>query len=128
MSITRALEDKKKFTMTKLKPRLHFYTLSLSLTLNNAFTFLGSDDYLGTLNPKLLGTRCKFSKRICPILQNKKIKRTSSHNRFLFIWELEVGSPSGFHNQPCQPVLTVRTGLRTGLRTRSGFENSPTLV
>jgi hypothetical protein len=34
--------------------------------------------------------------------------------------EPEVGSPSSFHNQPCQLVLTVRTGSR--------FENHPTLV
>jgi len=55
-----------------MKHGLHFYTFSLSLTLNNTFASVGSNGYLGTLNLKLLGIRCKFSKRTCSILQNKK--------------------------------------------------------
>jgi hypothetical protein len=105
--------------MTKNEAWAHFYTLSLSLTLNGTSTSLGNNNYLGTLNPKLARTGWKFSKKTCPVLQNK-----NKENRFSFMWEPEVGSPCSFHNQPCQPVLTLRTGLRTGSR----FENSPTLV
>jgi hypothetical protein len=63
MSITRALEDHKKShcdenepeteVVVKMKPGLHFHTLSLSLTLNNAFASLGDCNFLRTLNPKL---------------------------------------------------------------------------
>jgi hypothetical protein len=70
MNITRALEDPKKVTMNKNEAYAHFYTLSLSLTLNSASTSLGHDDCLGTLNPKLPRTGWKFSKRSCPVFQN----------------------------------------------------------
>jgi len=36
-----------------MKLGLHFYTLSLSLTLNNTFASLGTGNYLGTLKLKL---------------------------------------------------------------------------
>ncbi len=55
-----------------MKHGLHFYTRSLSLTLNNTFASLGNDNYLGTPNPKLLKTGCKFFKKTCLVLQNKK--------------------------------------------------------
>jgi hypothetical protein len=53
MSITRALEDKKKSLWPKMKLGLHFYTLFLSLTLNSTSTSLDDNDCLGTLNLKL---------------------------------------------------------------------------
>jgi hypothetical protein len=56
----------------KMKHGLHFYTCSLSLTLNSAFTSLSGGlggDCLGTLNPKLLRIRCKFFEKTYPVLQ-----------------------------------------------------------
>jgi hypothetical protein len=83
-----------------MKHGFHYYTCFLSPTLNNTSTSLGGDDYLGTLNPKLSRTKCKFSEGTCLILQNKKIK--NKENRFSFMWKPEVNSPSDSHNQPCQ--------------------------
>ncbi len=53
---------------------LHFYTRSLSLTLNNTFASLGDNGCLGTLNPKLLKTSRKLSERTRLVLQNKNKK------------------------------------------------------
>jgi len=86
MNLTRALEDpKKEVIVTKNEAWASFYTLFLSLTLNNASASLGGNGCLRTLNPKLPRTRCKFFERTCPVLQKNKIKRTGFHNWFLFM-------------------------------------------
>jgi hypothetical protein len=72
MSITRALEDKKKVSMTKNEAWVSFLYTFFIPNLNNAFASLGDDDYLGTLNPKLSKIKCKFFEKTCPIFQNKK--------------------------------------------------------
>jgi hypothetical protein len=109
-----------------MKHGLHFYTCSLSLSLNNASTSLSNDGYLGTLNLKLPRTRCKFWENLSN--STKKKMKIGSHNQFLFMWKPKVGFPSDFHNQPCQLVFTVRIGLRTRLTIWSRFENCPTMV
>jgi hypothetical protein len=64
--------QKKSLCDQKMEHGLHFYTHSLSLTLNNAFASLGGGGYLGILKPKLSRVRFKFSERTCLIFQNKK--------------------------------------------------------
>ncbi len=64
-----------------MKLGVHFYALSLSLTLNNTSTSLGGYDYLETLNPTLLRFKCKFFKKNLPNFPKLlKIKKIGSHN------------------------------------------------
>jgi hypothetical protein len=85
MNITRALEDQNKRHCHENEAWASFYTVSLFLTLNNAFASLGNSNFLRTLNPKLPWTGWKFFERTCPVLQKKK-KENISHHQFLFKW------------------------------------------
>jgi hypothetical protein len=58
--------------VTKNEAWASIYTPSLSLTLNSASTSLSDNNFLKTLNLKLLKIGCKFFERTYPIFQNKK--------------------------------------------------------
>jgi hypothetical protein len=55
-----------------MKLGLHFNSLSLSLTLNNASTSLDGNGYVRTLNLKLSQTGRKFYEKTYLVIQNKK--------------------------------------------------------
>jgi hypothetical protein len=61
--------------VTKNEARLHFYTTSLSLTLNNTFASLSDGGCLGTLNLKPSRTGCNSGS---PKLKNKRTNLSGS--------------------------------------------------
>jgi hypothetical protein len=84
-----------------MKLGLHFYTLSLSLTLNNTSPSLDGGS-LGILNPKLPRTGCKFSKRIA---QFSKIK--NYNNRFAQAVLVHVRTKGRFSIQFSQSTMST---------------------
>jgi hypothetical protein len=68
----------------KMKHGLHFYIVSLSLTLNNAFASLGDCNFLRTLALNYHELDGSSLRELVQYLRKKR-KRTGSHHQYLFM-------------------------------------------
>ncbi len=86
-----------------MKLMLHFYTVSLSLTLNNASASLSNGDCLGTLNLKLPITGWKVFERTYLVFQKKNKEKRFSQLILVHVRiDLKIESRTGQDSKTAQ--------------------------